>query len=207
MTKIKICGIRRKEDVRAVNRYKPDCVGFVFAESRRRVSPDEARALAALLSPEIVRVGVFVNELPERVAHIAEWVGLDILQLHGDEDAVYIQQLRALTTREIWKVLRMRDTRSLEAMMGLAANRFLLDAYSPVMPGGSGVPFDWLLLAGVDMRSHILAGGLDAGNVVQAVQHFHPWMVDISSGAETDGHKDEQKIQQLIQLIRGADNG
>lgn len=201
MSKLKICGLRRMADIEAVNRWRPDYVGFVFAPGRREVSCAQAQTLIAALAPGIRTVGVFVNAPRERIIKICRTAPLNVVQLHGDETAEDIRALRAETGCEIWKAVRVRDKASLATMHALPADRFLLDAYHPAQYGGIGNAFDWELLDGVQLSSIILAGGIDADNIGDALSR-RPYMLDISSGVETDGVKDEQKIRRIIELVR-----
>ncbi|MCD8391228.1 MAG: phosphoribosylanthranilate isomerase [Firmicutes bacterium] len=197
---IKVCGIRRKEDVEIVNEYKPDYIGFVFAKSRRRVSAEEAAKLSAALADGIKTVGVFVNENPREVERIAKTAGLYAVQLHGDEDEDYISRLNVNT--EIWKAVRVRGGDIVTDVKG--ADRILLDKYSEAEYGGGGKPFDWL--GGLDIRAKapiMLAGGLNARNVADGIRIFAPAGVDVSSGVETDEYKDRDKIKEFIEKVRG----
>ena len=204
--KLKLCGIRRPEDVRYLNACPPDYAGFVFAESRRRVTADEARALAAALAPGILPVGVFVNAPAEDVLRTAEAARLAVLQLHGDEDAAYLRALRAGGWRgPVWKAVRVRAAEDLAAAEALGADALLLDAFSPAAYGGTGRTADWALIAAHRPRlPFFLAGGLHAGNLPEAVRTVRPDGVDLSGGVETDGCKDAQKIQEIYDLIRGV---
>lgn len=202
MSKIKICGLFRPEDIAAVNRAKPDYAGFVFAPSRRQVSPDRAARLIAQLDPAILPVGVFVNESPATAARIAARAGMRVIQLHGEEDAAYLTQLRSLTDCEVWKAVRVKDADSLSTMEGLNVERFLLDAYVQGEYGGCGESFRWELLNGLGRRDFILAGGLHEGNLGEALRTVRPYCVDLSSGAETKGLKDARKIEALVSIAR-----
>lgn len=202
MSKIKICGLFREEDIAAVNEARPDYAGFVFAPSRRQVSPERAARLIGKLSPGILPVGVFVNEIPARAARIAEIAGLAVIQLHGDEDGGYVGHLRRFTGLELWKAVRVRNAASLSTIDSYHVERFLLDAYSEQAYGGCGEPFCWDLIRGIDREKLILAGGLNASNLEQAVKTVRPYCVDLSSGAETGGLKDAEKMKQLVSIVR-----
>lgn len=200
---IKICGIRRKEDINIINKYKPDYIGFIFAKTRRYINPSEAGSLAAMLSGDIKTVGVFVNETPEKVNEIADIAGLDIIQLHGDEDSEYIKRLG--NRREIWKAIRVRKNDPIIEADG--ADKLLLDKYDDSEYGGTGKRFDWN--TGIEKRLGkplILAGGLDKDNVREGIEIFNPVCVDVSSSVETDGYKDERKIKEFIEAVRRIDN-
>ena len=200
---IKICGIRRKEDIQIINKYKPDYIGFIFAHTRRYITPEAAGELSDMLSGDIKTVGVFVDEEPERVREIAVIAGLDVIQLHGEEDEEYIRSLD--TNCEIWKAIRVRANQSIPEMNGV--DKFLLDKYDVKEYGGTGKSFDW----NTAIEKHtdkplILAGGLDKDNVKKGIEIFHPVCVDVSSSVETDGFKDEKKIKEFIDAVRRFEN-
>lgn len=203
----KLCGLRRMEDIRYVNEFKPDYVGFVFAQSRRQVTPVQAAALRKALDASIQAVGVFVNEAPETVAQIARDVSLNAVQLHGDEEAAYIARLRALlpTGTSLWKAVRVQTESDLQRTQSYGADLVLFDAFSKDAYGGTGKTADWSLFGRVSpSRPFFLAGGLHAGNLQEAVRRVHPDGVDLSGGIETDGVKDREKIKQILSIIRGV---
>lgn len=194
--KIKICGLTRLIDVDAVNALKPDYVGFVFAPtSKRRVTPDQAAELKRALDPAIKAVGVFVDETPENVAKLLDVGAIDLAQLHGSEDDVYIQELRQLTTKPIIKAFRVRSEQDVLDAEKSAADHILLDAGA-----GTGTTFDWSLLRAV-CRPYFLAGGLNRDNIDAALE-LNPFAVDVSSGVETDGLKDQQKMAEFVAAVR-----
>lgn len=196
---IKICGIRREEDIEIINKYKPEYIGFVFAESRRRVSADTAKRLSQLLDGDTKTVGVFVNASKEEVEEAVYTAGLDVVQLHGDEDAEYIKNLDVPC--EIWKAVRVRDGADIPEIDG--ADRILLDKYTDAEYGGSGKTFDWSSVGTLKTKKPIiLAGGLNKDNVMQGINIFNPVCVDVSSAVETDGFKDENKIREFIFKVR-----
>ena len=197
---IKICGIRRMEDIEIINKYKPEYIGFIFAPTRRYVSPEFASELKAKLADGIKVVGVFVNEDIETVLEISKTVPLDVIQLHGDEDEDYIKSLGR--TCEIWKAVRISGGEKIPELAGV--DRVLLDKYDANEYGGIGKTFDWS--AGADIKGKtpvMLAGGLNKENVSRGIEIFNPAGVDISSGVETDGVKDEDKIKEFIETVRG----
>ena len=198
MTKIKICGLSRACDIGYVNEAGPDYIGFIllFPKSRRNVTPERAAILRAGLTPGIRAVGVFVDQPAEIVAAAAEKIGLDVIQLHGREDDGYIAALRARTPLPIWKAFRVRGPEDLAAAEQCAADEILLDN-----GWGTGEVFDWNLAGGLG-RSFLLAGGLTPENIPQAVETLHPKLVDISSGVETDGVKDREKIIAAVHAAR-----
>ncbi len=197
MTKIKLCGLTRISDVEYANALKPEYVGFVFApKSRRYVSRVRAAALKEKLEPDILAVGVFVNESLEVVAELLVRDIIDIAQLHGDEDEEYIAQLRKITDRPVIKAFRIRNEQDVLAAEDSSADYVLLDAGA-----GCGKSFDWKLIENVS-RPYFLAGGLRADNVEEAVGHLHPYAVDVSSGIETEGYKDREKMAAFVEAAR-----
>ncbi|MCI8326491.1 MAG: phosphoribosylanthranilate isomerase [Lachnospiraceae bacterium] len=197
-TKIKICGLYREEDIEYINRYRPDYAGFVFyPKSHRNVEKKKMRYFREKLSREIAAVGVFVNEDIEVIKALAEEGDLDIIQLHGEEDEAYLQRLRRqLPKTEIWRAYKVWSKEDLVRAEGSSADKILLDhGY------GTGKCFDWTFLKN-QKRPFILAGGLCAENVREAIDRFSPEIVDISSGVETDGKKDREKIKTVIKAVR-----
>jgi len=192
--KIKICGLRRKEDILYANKYLPDYIGFVFAKSKRQVSAAAARELKSMLDPRVKAVGVFVDEDMENVARTLEEKTIDIVQLHGREDQVYIDKLKKLFPAQIIKAVRVDEKFT---MPSFRADYILFDSGS----GGTGKTFDWEKIKGCK-RPFFLAGGLNAENIKQAAA-LKPFCLDISGGVETGGVKDEGKIRQIINIIRG----
>lgn len=199
--KLKLCGLTRPKDVAAVNDCRPDYVGFVFAESRRRVSPENAAALKARLAPGIEAVGVFVNEAPARIAALLEAGVIDLAQLHGDEDERAVRALKRLTAKPVIKAVRVGCAADLAPWKESTADYLLLDARAPKAYGGTGRTFDWDLAAGL-ARPFFLAGGIGARNAAAAIRRAAPYALDVSSGAETDGVKDGAKIAQITEIVR-----
>lgn len=197
MTKIKLCGLTRPEDIQAANALKPEFVGFVFApKSKRYVSPRQALELKALLSPEIQAVGVFVNEEIEAVAELLNSGVIHLAQLHGNEGEGYIQKLRARTGSPILQAFRITSEQDVQRAEHSTADHILLDAGA-----GTGTAFDWSLLRKI-RRPYFLAGGLGPDNVERALELLHPYGVDISSGIETDGVKDPKKMAAFVAAVR-----
>lgn len=198
--KIKLCGLVRPSDIEAANLLHPDYVGFVFTKnSRRYVSLERVRTLKKLLHPEILAVGVFVDEEPETVATWLSTGVIDMAQLHGGEDEAYIKNLRGLTDKPIIKAFSVRDGQDIHKACESSADFVLLDAGD----GGTGTAFDRKLLAGMD-RPYFLAGGLDASTVGDAVRRWQPYAVDVSSGIETDGRKDAEKMRDFVESVRSC---
>ena len=196
MIKIKICGLCRMEDIAAVNAALPDYIGFVFAESRRRVDIKTAAALKEGLDPRITPVGVFVNEDIHMIAELYQNNIISMAQLHGDEDGRYIDRLKKRCDCPVIKVAAVLDR--LPAIPA-GADYALYDTVANTR-GGAGVPFDWKLLEDKG-PPYFLAGGLNAGNIADAVR-FLPFCVDVSSGVETQGIKDPKKIAEFVRSVR-----
>ncbi len=197
MTKIKLCGLSRPRDIEAANTLKPEYIGFVFApNSKRCVLPDKAAELRQRLSTDIHAVGVFVNEAVETVAGLLDKNIIDIAQLHGDEDENYIKHLRTLTDKPLIKAFRIKDVQDILAAQNSTSDYILLDSGA-----GTGAVFDWTLLQNIK-RAYFLAGGLGLNNIREAINELHPFAVDVSSGIETDGIKDEKKMAAFVAAVR-----
>ena len=199
MTRIKICGLTRPEDVRYVNTAKPDWCGFIlnFPSSRRNVTPEQARALRAGLDPDIRPVGVFVDRPVEEVAALLNSGVISVAQLHGREDNAYISVLRTLAPGCVgWRAFQLRSQADLAAADASGADLVLLDNGR-----GTGQTFDWSL-AGSVHRPFLLAGGLTPESIPRAVAALRPYGLDLSSGVETDGLKDFTKIQAAVAAAR-----
>ena len=199
MTRIKICGLTRPEDVRYVNTAKPDWCGFIlnFPSSRRNVTPEQARALRAGLDPDIRPVGVFVDRPVEEVAALLNSGVISVAQLQGREDDAYISVLRTLAPGcVVWRAFQLRSQADLAAADASGADLVLLDNGR-----GTGQTFDWSL-AGSVHRPFLLAGGLTPESIPRAVAALRPYGLDLSSGVETDGVKDPAKIQAAVTAAR-----
>ena len=195
MTKLKFCGLKRIENIKYANELKPDFVGFVFApKSKRFVDADTARELKNLLDTEIKAVGVFVDEDINVVTKLLKDGIIDIAQLHGSEDEEYIKSLRAICDKPIIKAFTIVSKDDIKKANESTADYILLDSGK-----GSGVTFDWDLIKEVN-RPYFLAGGLDCDNVENALSSLTPYAVDVSSGIETDGFKDFDKMCRFAQL-------
>ena len=200
-TRIKICGLRRKEDISYVNEVLPDFAGFIFDPSRRRyIDPETAAVLRPQLADSIRAVGVFVNAAPEEILRIAETVRLDLIQLHGSEDDTYIRNLRKQTFLPIIKAIRVQTEEDTEQAAASSADLILLDNGA----GGTGLRFNWELAQKVS-RDFLLAGGISAENAADAIRLCHPWGLDASSSLETEGMKDPEKIRSFMEAVRQAD--
>ena len=198
-TKIKLCGLRRPEDIDYANELSPEYIGFVFArKSKRYVTKDEARLLKARLNGNIQAVGVFVDEAIENVAELVNKNIIDMVQLHGHEDEEYISSLRQMTKCSIIKAFRIENKEDVLKAFKSSADYILLDSGT-----GSGQVFDWSILENIKTdRPYFLAGGLEASNVGNAIARFKPFAVDASSSLETDGYKDETKMMAFVDAVR-----
>lgn len=196
---VKICGIRSKKTAHIVTQAGADFIGFVFAPSKRKISPSKAAEIARTLPNSIKKVGVFVNESLDYMMQTAEFVGLDVIQLHGDEPPSIMTQI----PYETIKAFPINEFN--EQMFSLyPATYYLLDSPSEDYRGGSGKPFDWNTINRIHHHHNfILAGGLTPENVQEAIQTTNPVGVDVSSGVETNGKKDLEKIKQFILNAKG----
>ena len=198
MVKIKICGLKRFEDIEIVNKYKPDYVGFVFADSKRKVSHDLASKLKDNLDSDIIPVGVFVDSPQEEILELFNREIIEIAQLHGMESEEYITNLTEKTDckLKIIKAIEITQDTDLLSYDNSQADYLLFDSGK-----GSGKTFDWQLLRKDLKKDFFLAGGLNSSNVIAAIGQFNPYAIDLSSSLETDGFKDEIKIKEIMEVI------
>jgi len=196
-TKVKICGLTKAYEIELVNGFKPDYIGFVFAESKRKVIPAQVLALRESLSPDIAVVGVFVNEAMKKVVDLIKHGIIDVVQLHGLEDEAYIKKLKSLIKAPIIKAIAVEKKGDVMAWADSKADYLLLDQKG----GGTGQVFDWDLIDPVD-KPYFLAGGLQVDNVTEAIRKTKPYAVDVSSGVESGGRKDGLKIKEFIERVR-----
>ena len=198
MVKIKICGLKRLEDIEIVNRYKPDYIGFVFADSKRKVSHDFAYELKQNLDSDIVSVGVFVDASQNEILELFNGGVIEMAQLHGMESEEYILSLKEKTNNQlkIIKAIEMSEDVDLLKYNDSSSDYLLLDSGK-----GSGKTFDWRLIRSDLKKEFFLAGGLDSSNVCEAIKEFNPYAIDLSSSLEIDGFKDENKIKEIMEVI------
>ena len=215
--KVKMCGISKVETIPAVVEAKPDYMGLVFAPSKRQVTVDQAKTLVEELhrgyaqkygsdtehdkNDTIKTVGVFVNETVDNLVTIANEANLDAVQLHGDEDETFIQSLKERTNVEVWKAIQIRTAADTEKWIDSSAEMLLFDAYHKDERGGTGEVFDWSSLDAFE-RPFMLAGGIDSTNVARAIRTVRPYGIDISSGIETNGVKDDEKITAFTKIVK-----
>ena len=197
-TKIKICGLKRPEDITYVNEAKPDYCGFIieFPKSSRNVTGALVRELTAKLNPDIIPVGVFVNAAPERVEELLLDGTIHIAQLHGQEDEAYIRRIQKNTGHQVIKVFSVKTAQDIENALKSPADYILLDQGG----GGTGQTFDWSLIPEID-RPFFLAGGLQAENLTEAMEEVRPYAVDLSSGIESNRRKDPKKMRRIMELV------
>jgi len=202
-TWIKMCGMTRLEDALAAAEAGVDALGFVFAESPRRIAPERARGIIRDLPPSVLRVGVFVDESPAEVARVVSVAELDRVQLHGLEEPM----VRELAGTRVMKAFRARDETVLQEINSWSTDFFVLDAWSTVSAGGTGRQFDWRIAKQAkEIGLVVLAGGLTPDNVGEAIREVEPFGVDVSSGIESSpGVKDPARIQAFVEAVREAD--
>lgn len=202
MTKIKICGLRREEDVNYVNACRPDYAGFVFAESKRKVTKEQAKHLRSQLEQGIVPVGVFVNETIDTIVELVEEGVIEVIQLHGDETESYIEALRwRVGNVKIIKAVRVASKEDVTDCETTIADYLLFDSRTLEGYGGTGKQFDWKLIAQIQ-KPFFLAGGIHTENVEEAIKMTRPFAVDVSSSVETNGYKDRDKIIEIVEKVR-----
>lgn len=200
MSKVKICGIKSLKDVEVVNKYRPDYVGFVFAPGRKRTVDDVlAKAMREALDPQILSVGVFVDAPLEQVERLLKDDVIQIAQLHGHEDISYVQALKQNCDKPVIKAFVIRSKEDVQEALLYPCDYYLLDGGL-----GQGQTFDWSLVGKIH-KPFFLAGGLSVSNVEEAIEALHPYAVDVSSGVETDGVKDEEKIKEFINCVRAME--
>ena len=199
-TKIKICGLRTPEDIQIINRFRPDFAGFICCSRFWRFIPKEdLRVLSDQTDPGIRKVRVFVDDPVEVVSSYIKEGLIDLVQLHGREDESYMERLRKETGgAPIIKAFRIRCQEDIREAAASSADYILLDGGQ-----GEGRTFDWSLLDEAG-RDYFLAGGLNPENIGEALRRYHPYAVDISSGVETEKHKDADKVRECIRITRGG---
>ena len=197
---VKICGIKTIEAANVAVQAGADFIGFVFAPSKRKITPEEAVRIAKTLSKSVQTVGVFVNESVENIKQIAELVDLDVIQLHGDEPPEMIDELPYQTIKAF-----SIDQVDAQTIHSYSADYYLIDSPIGEHRGGTGKTFNWKRATdlGIDLNKVILAGGLSPSNVQIAIRQVSPVGIDVSSGVETNGKKDHEKIKQFIRNAKG----
>ncbi|MCR5847224.1 MAG: phosphoribosylanthranilate isomerase [Lachnospiraceae bacterium] len=197
MSKIKFCGMRSAKDIESANEIKPEYVGFVFWDkSKRYITKEQAVELRKMLDKDIKAVGVFLDETEETICRISESNAIDIIQLHGHEDEIFINSIREKTGKPVIKAFVIRSEEDLKEAERSSADMILLDSGT-----GSGKTFDHELLKDFK-RPFFLAGGMSCENVGSLIEEFDPYCVDVSSGIETDGIKDKDKMTEFAKKVR-----
>ncbi len=203
MTWIKICGITDIKDALKVVELGADALGFVFYEkSPRKITKEKAKEIIDSLPKGVVKVGLFVDELEEKVNEITSYCNFDILQFHGDETPDYCKKF----PQKIIKAFRIKDKESLANIPKYEVDYYLLDAYSEAAPGGTGRTFNWNLAKEAKEfgKPIILSGGLNPENIIEALEKVSPFGVDVSSGVElSPGKKDQKKLKEFITEAKG----
>ncbi len=205
MTKIKICGLRRQEDIDMVNQLRPDYIGFVFAPSRRQITPAQATVLKHILHPAIQSVGVFVDMPTPELLNIAQSGAIDVIQLHGHETEADILAIKAHCALPVIKAVRVQSAAQIVQCDRLPCDYLLLDTFAPGQMGGSGTVFDWSMIPTIS-KPYFLAGGLSPDNAGDVFRFCHPYAVDVSSGVETNGVKDYEKMKNFIEKVKEGDS-
>lgn len=204
--KIKICGLRRMEDIEYANMLLPDYIGFILADGfARQITKKQAAEFAAALDSRVKRVGVFVNQPKETIAEYINDGIIQYAQLHGDEDNAYISSLKSCIKNEygIIKAVKVRSAADIERAAEYKCDYLLLDAYSEKCAGGNGITFDWTLIKNIT-KPFFLAGGISSFNVKNAINIVNPYAVDASSSMETEGYKDYNKMKAFVDAVRGG---
>lgn len=202
MTKIKICGMRSARDIEIVNEYLPDYAGFVFAPGKRQVNDQLADEMRKALNPLVLAVGVFVNEPLEHIEGLVRQGIIQLVQLHGDEDGSYLHRLKCQIDSPIIKAVRVQKREQILNAFCLPCDYLLLDAYEKGQYGGAGKRFSTELIPADMKKPWFLAGGLNPDNAAAAIEETAPWGVDVSSGVETEGIKNFDKIRDFITNVR-----
>ena len=205
--KIKTCGLFREEDINYANELKPDYIGFVFAESKRKVGVEKASDLKNKLDKEIKSVGVFVNDNLDFILNLIKDKIIDIVQLHGNEDNDFLDNLKTKTNAKIIKFIPVENAESILNSLNIESDFILLDN----LKGGAGKTFNWNYLKEafelnnnlkkIFNEKYFLAGGLNKENIGEALK-FNPYCVDLSGGLETDGIKDYEKMKYIINITK-----
>lgn len=204
MSKLKICGLRRDEDIEYVNEFIPDYAGFILSQPFwRSINIDTLERLTEKLSGDIIPVGVFVNEEIDYIIPFAKY--LAAIQLHGDEDNEYIEALKAKTDCEIWKAIRPQTADEINKACSLNTDKLLIDSFSKGSVGGTGTVGNWDIIKQAEItKPFFLAGGISVENVIDAINAVNPFGVDVSSSVETDKKKDREKIRNIVAKVKLA---
>lgn len=196
--KIKICGLFREEDIRSANTVRPDYIGFVFAESRRRISPAQAQRFRKLLHPAVRAVGVFADAPSDEIIRSLDKGIIDMVQLHGNEGREDIRRIQEATGKKVIKAVKVYSRADVECQLDSPADYLLFDSGQ-----GTGQTFAWDIVEDIGIkRDFFLAGGISAENIEEACQRVRPYCIDVSSGAEVNGLKDRERMHSLTRALR-----
>ncbi len=207
MSKIKICGMQRSQDIEIVNEFLPDYVGFIMSTEekfRRQISIDKAQKLSDMLDPMIKPVGVFVDEPIDFIEDICRNDIIEMVQLHGNENKDYILELRKRVPNPIIKAVHVSSIAQIVAAEKIPCSHLLFDTAYEDKVGGGGVKFNWNLIPNKVSKPFFLAGGLNADNIQEAIKQVNPYCVDLSSSVETDGYKDREKVREIVKKVRSV---
>ena len=198
-TKIKICGLKRIEDVISVNVAEPDYCGFIFNVSgiRRSIGAEQLNILVDMLNPEIVPIGVFVNEKTDVILRIVRESGIRMVQLHGQENGEIIHTIQSKAQVPVIKAVSVRSKEDVRSAVLSPADYLLFDCGE----GGTGQTFDWNLLEDIP-RPYFMAGGIGTHNMEEVLRRFSPFALDVNSSVETDSQKDGKKILAAVRMLR-----
>ena len=203
MVKVKICGIKRADEVQILNKFQVTYAGFIFAKSKRQVTIQDYQGLSANLNPEIKRVGVFVNEPLDQLLKTIDECQLDVVQLHGDESVDYISEIPV----EVWKTIPIKNKDSLTKVKEYetCVSGILFETYHEKLKGGTGKTFDWHLLEKLKLDGNlkvILAGGIHPLNAKEAIDIVNPDILDVNSGLEVEGYKNYEQVKRLFKELK-----
>ena len=206
MTKIKICGLRRLDDIEIINALCPDYIGFILSPGfKRTVGFDEFVRLIKAVRCKAIKTGVFVNEPVVSILKFAPY--LDAIQLHGNEDSETVYKVKEQTGLEVIKAVRARGKEDIEAAQDLCCDKILIDAYKDGYWGGTGKTADRTVIKSADIKKpFFIAGGISSKNAESVISDLSPFGVDVSSSVETEGFKDFNKVKEIISIVRKDEN-
>ncbi|MEJ8544856.1 phosphoribosylanthranilate isomerase [Brevibacillus borstelensis] len=214
MTQIKICGIKRAETLACLTQLAVDYVGFVFAFSKRQVTGQQAEAVLRAVPGHPPAVGVFVNPSLAELEEVLDQAQLSVIQLHGRETPDFCHEVQERFSLPVWKAMAVgsdkggdTEAEQIKAYRGVT-NALLFDTYDPALAGGTGKRFSWEQIPFLQKCASplpcIIAGGIHGENVGELIRNYRPSVIDVSSGVETEGEKDEQKIREFVGRVREA---
>lgn len=206
MAFIKICGLKREADIQYANALLPEYIGFVFAKSRRRIDAVGALELRKQLDERIKSVGVFVKEEIALIKELCEAGIIDLVQLHGEEDAAYMEALQREISKPLIRAVRVRGTEDILSALEFPCEFLLFDTYAAQEAGGSGKMFDHRMIPDIS-KPFFMAGGLNSFNVAEVIEAVHPYAVDVSSGVEEKGSKQKDKMEAFVRAVRNMPAG